>query len=251
MTIRTLSLSLIAVVACVVLSVFAAPRVKPKPEAKEGAIRVLFLGHESEHHNSNKFYPMLAKGLGRDAIYFDYVTKVEEACVRLVGACRTSRGRTSFSIAPSSYFTLKLDCTREAFVITPKYHTPLRSQFASTRVPTEKDGPPSAAVLRAPTPRRGGVPRVPAWRLAAGCPERWGPAISSAAEPSQSAGAEGSSLSAAVGLAVIAAVPASTAAGLVARGPCSHASGGCSVPWVSEWRPAPDSARSHQGGRGC
>jgi len=49
----------------------------PKPKA--GAIRVLFLGHESEHHNSNKFYPMLAKGLGRDAIYFDYVTSVEEA----------------------------------------------------------------------------------------------------------------------------------------------------------------------------
>jgi hypothetical protein len=46
---------------------------------KEGAIRVLFLGHESEHHNSNKYYPMLAKGLGQDAIYFDYVTRVEEA----------------------------------------------------------------------------------------------------------------------------------------------------------------------------
>ena len=45
----------------------------------EKAIRVLFLGHESEHHNSNKFYPILAKGLGRDAIYFDYVTSVEEA----------------------------------------------------------------------------------------------------------------------------------------------------------------------------
>ena len=47
--------------------------------APDAAIRVLFLGHESEHHNSNKYYPMLAKGLGRDAIYFDYVTSVEEA----------------------------------------------------------------------------------------------------------------------------------------------------------------------------
>ena len=75
---RTLSISLIAVVS-VVLSVFSAPKVEPKPEAKKGAIRVLFLGHESEHHNSNKFYPMLAKALGRDAIYFDYVTSVEEA----------------------------------------------------------------------------------------------------------------------------------------------------------------------------
>jgi putative membrane-bound dehydrogenase-like protein len=42
-------------------------------------IRILFLGHESEHHNSNAFYPMLAKALGRDAIYFDYVTSVEAA----------------------------------------------------------------------------------------------------------------------------------------------------------------------------
>ena len=51
----------------------------PNPKPKEGAIRVLFLGHESEHHNSNKFYPMLAKGLGRGTIYFYYVTSVEEA----------------------------------------------------------------------------------------------------------------------------------------------------------------------------
>lgn len=42
-------------------------------------IRILFLGHESLHHNSNAFYPMLAKALGRDAIYFDYVTSVEAA----------------------------------------------------------------------------------------------------------------------------------------------------------------------------
>ena len=59
------------------LTVFAAP--KGNAETEKGAVRVLFLGHESEHHNSNKFYPMLAKGLGRDAIYFDYVTTVEGA----------------------------------------------------------------------------------------------------------------------------------------------------------------------------
>ena len=75
---RALSIPLIAAaVVFVALAAFAAPKAKPEPKA--GAIRVLFLGHESEHHNSNKFYPMLAKGLGRDAIYFDYVTSVEEA----------------------------------------------------------------------------------------------------------------------------------------------------------------------------
>jgi len=45
----------------------------------DGPIRVLFLGHESEHHNSNEYYPILSRALGRDAIYFDYVTSVEEA----------------------------------------------------------------------------------------------------------------------------------------------------------------------------
>ena len=44
-----------------------------------GPVRVLFLGHESQHHNSNEYYPILAKALGRDAIYFDYVTTVSEA----------------------------------------------------------------------------------------------------------------------------------------------------------------------------
>ena len=65
---RILPLVIAALVGAFVL---AAP-VAPTSEPKEGAIRVLFLGHESEHHNSNKYYPMLAKALGRDAIYFDY-----------------------------------------------------------------------------------------------------------------------------------------------------------------------------------
>ncbi len=47
--------------------------------ADSGPIRVLYLGHESEHHNSNKFFPMLQQALGRDAIYFDYVTSVAAA----------------------------------------------------------------------------------------------------------------------------------------------------------------------------
>jgi putative membrane-bound dehydrogenase-like protein len=38
-------------------------------------IRVLFLGHESEHHDSGKYLPYLMANLGRDAIYFDYFTK--------------------------------------------------------------------------------------------------------------------------------------------------------------------------------
>ena len=68
-----------AAVVFVAVAALAASKSKVKPEPKKGAIRVLFLGHESKHHNSNMFYPMLAKGLGRDAIYFDYVTTVGEA----------------------------------------------------------------------------------------------------------------------------------------------------------------------------
>ena len=44
-----------------------------------GPLRVLFLGHPAKHHNSNEYYPILAKALGRDAIYFDYTVSVEEA----------------------------------------------------------------------------------------------------------------------------------------------------------------------------
>ena len=47
--------------------------------AETGPVRVLFLGHDAEHHPSNDYYPMLAKALGREAIYFDYVTSVEAA----------------------------------------------------------------------------------------------------------------------------------------------------------------------------
>ncbi|MDE0837381.1 MAG: hypothetical protein OSA84_13625, partial [Akkermansiaceae bacterium] len=72
--ILSLTVALFGAAFALVLAAGVAPTSTPK----EGAIRVLFLGHESEHHNSNKYYPMLAKALGRDAIYFDYVTNVEE-----------------------------------------------------------------------------------------------------------------------------------------------------------------------------
>jgi putative membrane-bound dehydrogenase-like protein len=40
----------------------------------EGPIRVLFLGHEAEHHPSGVYAPLLMQALGREAIWFDYVT---------------------------------------------------------------------------------------------------------------------------------------------------------------------------------
>ena len=43
--------------------------------AADRPIRVLFLGHESAHHDSGKYLPYLMAGFGRDAIYFDYFTQ--------------------------------------------------------------------------------------------------------------------------------------------------------------------------------
>ncbi len=52
----------------------------PRPSSGEGPLRVLFLGHDARDlHPSDLYYPMLAKALGRKAIYFDYVTTPEEA----------------------------------------------------------------------------------------------------------------------------------------------------------------------------
>ena len=46
---------------------------------REGPLRILFLGHDREHHNSNVYFPILSEALGREAIYFDYHTDVEQA----------------------------------------------------------------------------------------------------------------------------------------------------------------------------
>ncbi len=59
------------------LAVWLSPTSSARPE--EGPVRVLFLGHDAVHHNSNAYYPMLAEALGREAIYFDYVTTPEAA----------------------------------------------------------------------------------------------------------------------------------------------------------------------------
>jgi uncharacterized protein len=66
---RTLTLLLASL--CLSVSLSARP--------SEGPVRILFLGHDAKHHPSDEYYPMLAEGLGRDAIYFDYKTSVEEA----------------------------------------------------------------------------------------------------------------------------------------------------------------------------
>ena len=70
---------LAAVSALLISGLWAAP----DTSAAEGRpLRILFLGHESPHHNSNEYFPILARELGRDAIYFDYETSVGVALER-------------------------------------------------------------------------------------------------------------------------------------------------------------------------
>ena len=40
------------------------PELKEAAPIKEGPLRVLFLGHDSEQHPSDEYYPMLAQALG-------------------------------------------------------------------------------------------------------------------------------------------------------------------------------------------
>ncbi|MDB4615483.1 ThuA domain-containing protein, partial [Akkermansiaceae bacterium] len=62
------------------IAILSLAQTTPENQAKkEGPIRILFLGHDREVHNSNEYYPIISKALGRDGIYFDYTTSVEEA----------------------------------------------------------------------------------------------------------------------------------------------------------------------------
>jgi len=60
--------SLIALAAVAAVLAFAAVPLAQAP----APVKVLFLGHHSEHHNSAKFEPMIAAALASEQIAFDY-----------------------------------------------------------------------------------------------------------------------------------------------------------------------------------
>ena len=74
------ALPLLALLASMACAGSGAPAPTPAPAAatlsttEPRKVEVLFLGHDSEHHNSNKFAPMLAAGLAKDGINFSYTT---------------------------------------------------------------------------------------------------------------------------------------------------------------------------------
>ncbi len=58
-----------------VLLLLAAP-LAAHSAPRTGPLRVLFLGHTSEHHDSGTFHPLLMRAWGREAIYLDYETSL-------------------------------------------------------------------------------------------------------------------------------------------------------------------------------
>jgi uncharacterized protein len=59
----------IVVAALALLVAYAAV---PRAQAPPAPVKILFLGHHSEHHNSAKFEPMIATALASEGITFDY-----------------------------------------------------------------------------------------------------------------------------------------------------------------------------------
>jgi len=43
-----------------------------------GKLEILFLGHDSEHHNSAQYLPLLASGLSKEGIYFTYTDQPDD-----------------------------------------------------------------------------------------------------------------------------------------------------------------------------
>jgi putative membrane-bound dehydrogenase-like protein len=60
-----------------ILILFTGTSGSARPDS--GPVRVLFVGHLAQNHRSDLYYPMLQQALGREAIYFDYVTNTKDA----------------------------------------------------------------------------------------------------------------------------------------------------------------------------
>ena len=51
----------------------------PEPSEEGRALEILFLGHESEHHNSSRYAPLLSGAFAKRGMQVTYVTKVDAA----------------------------------------------------------------------------------------------------------------------------------------------------------------------------
>ena len=76
---RVLLAAALAAVAIVVVPAQQRPAATPPPEARP--LRLLFLGHDRDHHPSGKLLPLLAAPLARRGIQITHVSTPEEALV--------------------------------------------------------------------------------------------------------------------------------------------------------------------------
>jgi putative membrane-bound dehydrogenase-like protein len=98
-------------------SVLADPAPRP--------LRVLFLGHESKHHDSGAYAPLLMEAMGREAIYFDYRTSpdcLEPATLALYDALLLYANHNH--LRPEQYDAL------DAFIAGGKGFLPIHSASA-------------------------------------------------------------------------------------------------------------------------
>ena len=62
---------------------------------RAGPIRILFLGHESEHHNSNEYYPLLGKAGQGTGLSFDNTDHMPHNLVIIVLGTYQSVGKAT------------------------------------------------------------------------------------------------------------------------------------------------------------
>ena len=122
-----------------VLALSLAAVAAPRP------IRVLFLGHESEHHPSATYLPFLMERNGRDAIYFDYFTKpdcLNPETLALYDAVMLYANHST--IKPEQFDALKafvesghgflpIHCASACFSNEPRFIALVGGRFKSTR----------------------------------------------------------------------------------------------------------------------
>jgi putative membrane-bound dehydrogenase-like protein len=61
-----------------IILIFSACASQPEPPIDPRPMRILFLGHESQHHNSNEYMPILQASLAPKGFYFTYTTDLND-----------------------------------------------------------------------------------------------------------------------------------------------------------------------------
>ncbi len=120
------------------IAVSAVQAANPRP------IRVLFLGHDSEHHNSTAYLPILTNAMGRDAIYFDYLTDPAAAlnaetlghydALMLYanhGSIKPEEFKALSDFVESGHGFLPIHCASACFVNEPKFIAMVGGKFKS------------------------------------------------------------------------------------------------------------------------